>query len=175
MVFTHHVPLEGVALDLCTSGPSLSALGGGLVDGCLVKTMSGFGLATMALGRHASAACRRVPLPCRGGGRRYLCCLLVLLDTSSPWSTGAMTALADALPPISVLALSLADACPPILLLLWRMLCRPDALPCGCFAAPCSSGCLDVVVVLLLGRLRRMLFHCGCAALWSSLTVALSS
>jgi hypothetical protein len=47
-----HVPLEGVALDLCTSEPSLLALGGGLVDGCLVQTMSGFRQTAMVLGRH---------------------------------------------------------------------------------------------------------------------------
>jgi hypothetical protein len=75
-----------------------------------------------------------------------------------------MTALADALPPLSVLALLLADAWPPILLLLWRMLCRPAALSCRCFAAPCSSRCLAAVIVMLFGRLRRMLGH---PSLWT--------
>jgi hypothetical protein len=77
------------------------------------------------------------------------------------------------LPPLPVLVLLLADAWPPILLLLWRMLCRPAALSCGCFAAPCSSGCLAAVIVKLFGRLRRMLCRRGCAALWLTPTDAL--
>jgi hypothetical protein len=80
----------------------------------------------------------------------------------------------------------------------WRMLGRPFYCSGGCFAALllcradallllapadawplwlCYSlvvfgGYFAVVVVLLFGRLRRMLCRCGCAALWSSPTVA---
>jgi hypothetical protein len=157
--------------------------------------MTGFGLTAMALGRHvppegvvlgyihASAACRRVPLLCRGGGPRFCVAYLCFLDTSSPWFTGVVTTLADALPPffvaggcLAALSIALADALPPCFSVV-RMLCcsllQRMLGRCGC-AAPWSSsadtlplwlccslvvsdGCFAAVVVLLFGRLRRLL------------------
>jgi hypothetical protein len=170
MAFARHVPFKGVALDLCTSEPSLSALGGGLVAGCLVKTMFGFGLTTVALGCHvpsegvvlgyihASAACYRVSLPYRGGGPRYLCCLLVLprhFITMVYWSCDYFGRCFAA----DIYVGFVTGGC----LAAHTTLALADAF------LPCCS----VVRMLCRSLLQRMLGRCGCATPWSSPTDAL--